>query len=413
MIKIQNHRYGWLMTMLMAVILLAGCSSSDSPEVPTDITKLGEPISLTVSIPTGNGTNNARTRVGDPGESTQEGMDWDKLAIIVAYKSKAKSESGDDSEQQKMVYWDIFTRTDFEKNERITHKMTILDAPEGNNGTRSMTMYLPVGTVNVYGVTYSDNAGLNLEDALEKIAKDGKSHNKDIESLQISNDYAQNLSNPLAKFLSVATGYGVDVRTSGRDLAITKGKSEIEMKQYWAMYLTRLATKLDIQWDAQGAYEKDLNDKNKTVYTDVKVSSFQYDGGKTYTDANEKKGYGRLFPSLQTATGTSAVAPLGGKVDFYNHTEISRRNGRVYHYFFPDGSKSPKITFHIDATYPDDEETSQGRQVDYILDFTKLSSDKFPFKQASWYKINVNIKGVSQSSETVTKYIYDANDDTF
>ena len=83
MIKIQIRRYGWMMTMLMAVVLLAACSSnSDSPEVPTDITKLGEPISLTISIPTGDKTSNARTRVGDPGESTQEGIDWDKLAII-------------------------------------------------------------------------------------------------------------------------------------------------------------------------------------------------------------------------------------------------------------------------------------------------------------------------------------------
>lgn len=386
--------------LMLMVTILSACSSSEAPET-IDVTKLGEPVSMYISVPTDT-TSSGKTRVGDPGSDAQVKQDWDKLVIIVAYKNKATTVNDYDAEASRMVYWDTFDKADFDKNERIEHSMSILDAPEKNNGTRAITMYLPVGTVNVYGVTYSKDCGFDLEDSLNKIEKDGNSHASEIEALQISNDYAKDKEDELAKFLSVATGFGVDTRTTSRDLVISKGSSEIEMKQYWAMYLTRLATKLDIQWDAQGAYDTDFNDKNKTVYTDVKVSSFQYDGGKTYTDANEQKGYGRLFPSLQTASGTSSVAPLGGKVDFYNHKEISRRNGRVYHYFFPDGSKSPKITFHIDATYPNSEQADVTRKVDYTLDFTKQSSDKFPFKQASWYKINVNIKGVSQSSETVT-----------
>lgn len=387
---------------MLTALVLSACSGSDGPAI-TDVTKLGEPVSMYVSVPT-DPADSTKTRVGDPGSDTNEKLDWDNLAVIVAYKNKTTGKDDYDAEPQRMVYWDIFTKAEFIDNKKIDHPMSTLDAPEGDNGTRAITMYLPVGTVNIYGVTYSNNCGFDLVQTLSKISKDGASHNSEIEQLQISNDYAQNQSEPLAKFLSVATGFGVDTRDpSVRNLRIYKGASEIEMKQYWAMRLTRLATKLDIQWDAQGAYEKDLNDKNKTIYTDVKVSSFQYDGGKTYTDANEQKGYGRLFPSLQSASGTSAIEPLGGKVDFYNHTEISRRNGRVYHYFFPDGSKSPRITFHIDATYPNSEGTEQERQVNYILDFTKQSSDKFPFKQASWYKINVTIKGVCQSSNTVTK----------
>lgn len=387
------------MAMLITLVLSA-CSSSDGPGI-TDVTKLGEPVSMYISVPT-DANDSTKTRVGDPGYDTNEKLKWEKLAIIVAYKNKTVGKDDYDAEPEKMVYWDIFERAEFEDNKKIEHPISTLDAPEGDNGTRAITMYLPTGTVNIYGVTYSENCGFNLESILNGIKKDGNSHNNQIQGLEISNDYAQNQDEPLAKFLSVATGFGVDTRTNSRDLLISKGSSEIEMKQYWAMYLTRLATKLDIQWDAQGAYEKDPNDKNKTIYTDIKVSSFQYDGGKTYTAANEQKGYGRLFPSLQIASGTSPVAPLGGKVDFYNHKEISRRNGRVYHYLFPDGSKSPKITFHIDATYPDSEQANVTRQVDYTLDFTKQSSDKFPFKQASWYKINVTIKGISQSSETVT-----------
>lgn len=42
------------------------------------------------------------------------------------------------------------------------------------------------------------------------------------------------------------------------------------------MVLGRLAAKIDIQWDAKGAYEKDKDGNLK--YTNVKVSQFTYHG---------------------------------------------------------------------------------------------------------------------------------------
>lgn len=391
MIKIQNHRYGWLMTMLMAVILLAGCSSSDGPS-PIDVTKLGEPVSMYISVPT-DSANSDKTRIGDPGSDAQVKQDWDKLAIIVAYKSKATSKSDYDAEPQRMVYWDIFKKSDFDENKRIEHSMSILEAPEGKNGTRAVTMYLPVGTVNVYGVTYSDNCGFDLEDSLNKIEKDGQSHTADIEALQISNDYAQGQKDELAKFLSVATGFGVDTQiadtANARTLTITKGKSELEMKQYWAMRLTRLATQLDIQWDAyQGYHNGNL--------VDCKVTSFQYEGGAATTNdgtAITSSGYGRLFPYLN-----KGKAALGGKKEFINQTPISQRNGRVYHYLFPDGSTSPKITFNLELTTkdPNTNAETKTRHTPYTFNLSGIA----PLKQAYWYKINTKIRGASANSET-------------
>lgn len=397
MIKIQIRRYGRMAMILMAVILLAGCSSSDSQEVPTDITKLGEPISLTISIPTGNGTNNARTRVGDPGESTQEGIDWDKLAIIVAYKSKVKSDDSYDSDPQKMVYWDVFSRDDFEKDEKVSHAMSTLDAPEGENGTRSVTMYLPVGTVNVYGVTYSDGAGFDLEGELNKIAKDGDPHNSVIEGLQISNDYAKGDGKEIAKFLSVATGYGINTKIAhaSRDLVISKSNSEIEMKQYWAMTLKRLACQLDIQWDAAQGY-------NNGNLVDCTISQFQYNGGASTsgtggtnagTSGITGSGYGRLFPTLQAPN----VAAVGGSRLFINQTPISQRNGRVYHYVFPDGSKSPDITFLLNLTTQDPNTGAESKLENKTYTF-KLDNIA-PLQPATWYKINTKIKGMTTSSE--------------
>ena len=391
MSKVQNHRYKWVAMMLMAVVLLAGCSSSsDGPEVPTDITKLGEPISLTISIPTENRVKNARTRVGDPGEPTQDEQDWDQLTIIVAYKNKIQSEDIPDQDPKKMVYWDTFSKEEFEKNTEVEHAISKLDASMGNNGTRSFTMYLPMGTVNVYGVTYSKGAGLDLEGELNKIQKDGNDHNPVIESWQINNDYAKGLENETAKFLSVATGYGINTKTTTntRDLVISKGNSDIEMKEYWSLYLKRLACQLDIQWDAAQGY-------NNGNLIDCTITQFQYNGraASTGTSATTGSGYGRLFPTLQAAD----ITPVGGSKTFLNQTPISQRNGRVYHYVFPDGSKSPNITFLLNLTSKDPN-TEQETKLDNKTYTFKLDNI-VPLQPATWYKINTKIKGMTQKSE--------------
>lgn len=421
----MNHKNitqkAWWSSLILSIILLTGCSSTDTPEA-TDVTKMGEPVSLTIMVPTQASNPKEETRIGDPGSGSNETIDWDRLTLIVAYTKKATSNDGEDSNPEKMIYWDTFTKDEFEKNAEVAHSMTVLNAPEkGDNGTRTCTMYVPAGTIHIYGATYSKDQGLNLEETLKQIAIDGKDHNADIKALEIPNDYAKISENAdnLGKFLSVATGFAIDTRTSNTqeptDLTVSKNV-DITQKQYWSMRLGRLATKLDIQWDAQGAFESDWRDPAKTIYTDVKVNSFTYNGGAT-TGGNatggggttlEGGGSGRLFPSLQA----SGVKPLGGKVNFFNTTEISRRNGRVYHYFFPDGSKSPTISFHIKATPQQKADdtgsgtatgtTTETRDVDYTINFSNLSSDKFPFQKAAWYKLNVNIKGVSQSSNTVT-----------
>lgn len=384
--------------MLLAMFLLAACSSSsDGPELPIDYSKLGEPVYMTISVPTNNDSDKAKSRVGDPGESTQEGIDWDKLAIIVAYKSKVKSDDSYDSDPQKMVYWDVFSRDDFEKDEKVSHAMSTLDAPEGENGTRSVTMYLPVGTVNVYGVTYSDGAGFDLEGELNKIAKDGDPHNSVIEGLQISNDYAKGDGKEIAKFLSVATGYGINTKIAhaSRDLVISKSNSEIEMKQYWAMTLKRLACQLDIQWDAAQGY-------NNGNLVDCTISQFQYNGGASTsgtggtnagTSGITGSGYGRLFPTLQAPN----VAAVGGSRLFINQTPISQRNGRVYHYVFPDGSKSPDITFLLNLTTQDPNTGAESKLENKTYTF-KLDNIA-PLQPATWYKINTKIKGMTTSSE--------------
>ena len=366
--------------------MLAGCSEKDEVR-PMDTLA---PISLTLSVP----DDKTETRIGDPGEDTNDMVDWDRLTIIVAYKEKTQGDEIHDAAPQKMVYYDTYTKEEFDRKTLVTHATSTLSGPDAN-GFRTYTMYLPLGTCCVYGVTYSSGQGLDLEKMLDDITKDGQDHNSDIYNLQISNDYAhKNGAIDIAKFISVATGYALkldpetQILTNDRDIKVEQNiNANINTKQYWRMVLGRLAAKIDIQWDAKGAYEKD-NDGN-LKYTNVKVTQFTYHGepkGTTKADA----GCGRLFPTLYHQEVTSRTS-VSGHTTFVNTSEISKRNGRVYHYTFPDGAIPPRLTFLLDTE-------KDGTKKPYNVTFD-MSNLKDGFIPARWYKINVKISGTQLKGE--------------
>lgn len=387
----MNHITKYILAII-SLIMLAGCSGSEqSEERPKDTLA---PISLTLSVP----ADKTNTRVGDPGEDTNDKVDWDRLTIIVAYTKKTKGKDIYDGSASSMVYYDTFTKEEFDSITPVSHYTSTL-SPADANGYHDYTIYLPPGTCCVYGVTYSNNQGLNLEEELSKIQKDGEDHNEDIYNLQISNDYAcDKTSNSMdvAKFISVATGYATEVDVANNTLTNKRlipvefnSNTTSSTKRYWRMVLGRLATKLDIQWDAKGAYE---NQK----FTDVKVEGFTYHGEAKSTGTSGTSsttmgaGYGRLFPSLYadyTKTEEIEGTSVGGQKAFINRTEISKRNGRVYHYTFPDGYTKPRITFDV-LTKKDDEAETKTDKVTFDLNSWIES-----FNPAQWYKFNVTIKG--------------------
>ena len=341
----MNHITKYIFVIL-SLIMLAGCSESEKDEVrPKDTLA---PISLTLSVP----DDKTNTRVGDPGADTNDKVDWDRLTIIVAYKEKTQDDEIIDGAPKKMVYYDTYTKDEFDQGALVTHPTSTLSGPDAN-GFRTYTMYLPLGTCCVYGVTYSSGQGLNLEEMLDGIAKDGQNHNSDIYDLQISNDYAKPSggTTDIAKFISVATGYARkldknQLLTSDREVIVEKNiNADINTKQYWRMVLGRLAAKIDIQWDAKGAYEKDKDGNLK--YTNVKVQGFTYHGEPADQETTGS-GYGRLFPTLYHQN-VSPMASVSGQTSFLNTSEISKRNGRVYHYTFPDGTNPPRLTFQLDT----------------------------------------------------------------
>ena len=370
--------------------MLAGCSEKDEVR-PMDTLA---PISLTLSVP----ADKTNTRVGDPGADTNDKVDWDRLAIIVAYKEKAQGDEIIDGAPQKMVYYDTYTKEEFDPGTLVTHPTSTLSGPDAN-GFRTYTMYLPLGTCCVYGVTYSSGQGLNLEEMLDDITKDGQDHNSNIYDLQISNDYAhKNGAIDVAKFISVATGYALkldknQLLTTDREVIVEKNiNADINTKQYWRMVLGRLAAKIDIQWDAKGAYEKDKDGNLK--YTNVKVSQFTYHGEPENQESTiSGSGNGRLFPTLYTLyhQEVSSRTSVSGHTTFVNTSEISKRNGRVYHYTFPDGAIPPRLTFLLDTE-------KDGTKKPYNVTFD-MSNLKDGFIPARWYKINVKISGTQLKGE--------------
>lgn len=337
----------YLLILPVLMMLFVACSHDDDGGVPSGENL--ETVKLYISVP---GVQS--TRMGDPGTAVPEGEDWDELAIMVEYTSPSTKR-----------LLKTISKTDFEA-------LPSLDA-EGR--IKIISLDVEEGKVYIYGVTYTST---DLQSP-ESVIKDWVNNGKDISDLTISNAYA---AGDMAKFVSVATGF-YDIGTDGKH---TGTRQTYSIKSITGpdfsntiptIILTRLAAKIDIQWDAADAYE--------AGYTDVKVTRFKYDSGNGIVD----EGYGRLFPDLVSASASASA--IGGSKEFYNTSEISQRNGRVYHYVFPDGVSVPKVTFNISAT----QNGTTTPDKPYTMNFQKA------LQKATWYKVNATIRGITGSG-TIT-----------
>lgn len=334
----------------LCLLALTACRHGEDLPVPSPEV---ETVQLIISVP--NAAAGSRA-IGDPGTAVDEGADWDRLAVILAYTDKSKVQTT-----------------------RITQEQfNALPVYNDNSNFKLLAIDAEPGTVYIYGVTYSvgEEPGKVLYNPDDDI-KACKTRSE-VEALTISNDYASTGTNTIdyAKFVSVATGYYQGEDHQPAEFTIQEGGTG-QIGTIPTMTLTRLAAKIDIQWDAADAYDKE--------YTDVKVTGFTYYNDKyntTVTDDNA--GSGRLFPALNSSSNK-----IAGKKTFYNTSEISQRNGRVYHYTFPDGVSVPSVKFNITAKKENTNISDDG----YTLNFTS------PLNQATWYKVNATIKGITGSGD--------------
>ena len=325
--------------MILSVCLLSACSNETGLDLfPAE----SKTLSLVVSLPP---EDSSKRAIGDPGTDTGEGIDWDRLAIMIAYT--------DDSEiyypNNRRVLIHTLSKTEFEALPLYS---------VGTPDIRLLTLNVQVGKIYVYGVTYSSGAANSPEDDI--LACSG---NAGFQQLTISNSYAAGDANQTGKFLSVASGCYDGGSGSGQPVAYDM-TDPATAEQAVIMRLSRLATKIDVQWDAADAIT--------AGYTDVKVTGFKYNGTAA----------GRLFPSI-TPNGYNAQPKVW---DFHNTDDISQRNGRAYHYTFTDGANVPSVTFNITAKKTG---TTPDPNYDYTLTFPSM------LNRAAWYKVNATIKGVT------------------
>ena len=329
--------------LFTCLFLLAACQKEE--DVPAPYT---ETVQLIISVPTAT----ANTRIGDPGTAVDEGADWDRLAVILAYTDDSPVVLPNGSK----VQVSSITKEDFEA----------LPFYEGSQHVRLLTIDAQPGKAYIYGLTYSSEAVGEAD--LSQSVRNCRS-NEEVQALPISNEYAGAVgSADYAKLVSVATGYYRTTESGDQPAMFTiqEGGTGV-VGNIPTMTLTRLATKLDVQWDAADAYENG--------YTDVLVTGFTYAG----------KEYGRLFPQI-TAAGSTENSDQSWT--FYNTSPISQRNGRVYHYTFTDGVSVPKITFSIEA-----------KQSDSPVNKPFSMNFQSPLLPAAWYKVNAAVKGLTSSGD--------------
>lgn len=322
------------------LLVFTACRNGEDLPVPSPEV---ETVQLIISVPN---TAAGSRAIGDPGTAVDEGADWDQLAVILAYTEDSPVELPEGSKVQVVT----ISKDDYDnlpQYESTRYKLLSINAQ--------------LGSVYIYGVTYSvgEEPGKVLDDDIKACKT-----RSEVEALTISNDYASTGTNiDYAKFVSVATGYYQGEDHQPAEFTIQEGGTG-QIGTIPTMTLTRLAAKIDIQWDAADAYE--------AGYTDVKVESFSYNG----------KEFGRLFPDI---TGITISDNKEKSWEFYNTSEISQRNGRVYHYTFPDGVSVPSVKFNITAEKEGNEITGDG----YTLNFQKA------LNQAAWYKVNATIRGIN------------------
>lgn len=303
----------WIQRLLpiISLLFLTACHESEVFEQMPDCEVT---VNLFVETP--------KTRVGDPGNSSEEtDVFWTSIDLFFVYDNGR-------------VIQETLNETDFK---------------EQSSGT--FLFAVPEGSMSVYGVAY----GKGQEPLKATTPEQVKAlRTQDITTIADSKQKKEYL-------LSLFSGK-TDPQTVSADNPVT-----------FSMVLNRLIAKIDLQWDAQGAY---ANNK----FTDVQMGDMSLTG----------LAQGYFFPEEMTADlETAALTP---DLQTYKVADpISQRNGRTYFYAF--SGVASRIAF--DVTYTSagaDPETPDVETRSYEASF------KQPLDKASWHKVNLNVVGTKTST---------------
>ena len=260
--------------------------------------------------------------MGDPGESPGDDVaDWDKLDLFLVYD------------------W----------GQVLQYTLTKEELEEVN--PHPFNAY--AGTLKgLYGVAYKTVAGAPTVSASNEEAI------KNLRTAQLSN-----ITTPEDKKAYMLSLF------SGAKLASGDAPMEIKKDERTELHiiLSRLITKVDVQWDVEDAYASG-------VYAKVKMNEIEFfglDSGLFFPENEAQQ-----LPSLGDADGIYKSA-------YKANSPISERNGRTYFYTFP--GVANKFRFIVDYAT---NETPMGSKT-YIATF----NDKLG--RATWHKVNFTVKGES------------------
>ncbi len=319
--KHWNKILEWGLWLVVCLPLFVACSDNDEGPGAEPVREKDCEVSVGIrlDIP-------VLKDMGDPGESPGDDVaDWDKLELFLVYD------------------WGQVLQYTLTKEELVAANPHSFNAYAGT-------------LKGLYGVAYKTVAGAPTVSASNEEAI------KNLRTAQLSNITTP--EDKKAYMLSLFSG--AKLASVDEPMEIKKdGKTELRI------ILSRLITKVDVQWDVEDAYASG-------VYTKVKMNEIEFFGLDS----------GFFFPENETQQLPSLGDGESEPDDIYKsaykaNSPISERNGRTYFYTFP--GVANKFRFIVDyATNL----TPNGNKT-YIATFNEKLG------RATWHKVNFTVKGES------------------
>lgn len=250
------------------------------------------------------------------------------------------------------------------ENDVVVKKFLASNLTE-TDGVYKIPLYVKSGTVDAYAVAYRSPQGFDVTHF------NNETNILNMKSLDLEEDaglFGKELTDGSGGKTATAQEYMRNLFSgSEQNIPIPLGKSV-------TIQLDRQIAKVDVQWDVQDAYNLALG-----KYTEVGMSEITF--------------YGKRSTYLFKAADTGDGIVENGK--YTCNSAISQRNGRAYFYTFSESANSDKVKFEFTLNYTTGESTSQKKK--YTATFSDL------LKADVWYKVNINVKGMSTSTNADTE----------
>lgn len=222
------------------------------------------------------------------------------------------------------------------------------------DGIYKIPLYVKSGKVDAYAVAYRSPQGF------DETHFNNEMNILNMKSLDLNEDaglFGKELTDGSEKKTATAQEYMRNLFSGW------KANIDIPLSESVEIQLDRQIAKVDVQWDVQDAY-----DAASGAYTEVGMSNITF--------------YGKRSTYLFKAADTGDGIVVKGK--YVCNSAISQRNGRAYFYTFPGSG----VYFEFTLTYTGASDPSKK----YTATFSDL------LKADVWYKVNINVKGMSTST---------------